>query len=159
MDLLKNNSLNIINNMANKKGEDKIFNIKDLLQEYIGKIQDTKYNLIYGTKMEGGIQDRETINTLSVCGKQISEKSWEFFILECLLDCAYHKIKVTKTHPLKKLSQVIVPQGSGASIQVVIETKAYTYSFLKKKPRDAMLWTLLTLYFKCMGENPLLWKN
>ncbi|MDR3548007.1 MAG: hypothetical protein P4M11_07050 [Candidatus Pacebacteria bacterium] len=145
--------------MMEKRDWGNFAEVKELVSTYIKNIPDAHYALIFASKLADG-EDEETKNAagavkmLCICGKELSSTQWEFFIIECLLDQTQEAAKVQRTHPLHDLTQVSVKEDQEAFMQITIATKAFDYFFEKKKPRDAMLWALLTLYYKVRGKYP-----
>jgi len=150
--------------MTTKKDFGNFLEIKDLLNSYIKKVPDNKYELIYGAKLAGANlenEDKDDENVhkfLILCGKSLAPTQYEFFIVEYLLDFGYETTKLIREFDFKNLTQVGVQDYQEAFLQLVFDTKPYDFFFEKKKPRDAMLWSILTLFYKVRGKYPILGK-
>jgi hypothetical protein len=128
--------------------------VSDSIGGCIAKV--AAYVPIFSVKL---LNSAEEINVkyfriLSLCGKRQAPNKWQFFVVEGLMNPAKQSITLTKEFALKDLKRVAFSNTKENYVQFGFGSKNVDYAFEKIKPRDAMLWCLLTLFFKTNGKYP-----
>lgn len=128
--------------------------VSSLIGSYIDKISKGQYEPVFAAKLMESSSEEGTSKFFALCGKELSSTQWQFFAVEGLVDFGVSAVKTSREFQLKDLRQVATNCYQEAFAQLTFDAKTIGLSFEKKKPRDAMLWCLLTLFYKVRGKYP-----
>ena len=128
--------------------------VSDTIGGCIGKAK--AYVPIFSVKL---LHSAEEVNAklfrvLSLCSKRQALNKWQFFLIEGLMNPTKQSVTLTKEFDLKELKRVEFNNIKENYVQFGFESENVDYEFEKVKSRDAMLWCLLTLFFRTNGKYP-----
>eukprot|EP00826_Nyctotherus_ovalis_P062703 TRINITY_DN911_c0_g7_i1.p1 TRINITY_DN911_c0_g7~~TRINITY_DN911_c0_g7_i1.p1 ORF type:complete len:281 (-),score=103.10 TRINITY_DN911_c0_g7_i1:1745-2587(-) len=127
----------------------------DAIGACISKAPKSTYIPIFSTRLLRSAEESDSsFRVLSVCGRKLSPVKWQFLLVEGLMDSKKKSVAVINEFALKDLTRVALSNAKENHVQFSFGSKSADFMFEKLKPRDAVLWSLLTLFFKATGKYP-----
>lgn len=127
----------------------------DTIGACINKLPKSIYIPVFSTRLlRSAEESNSSFRVLSLCGRKLSPVMWEFLLVEGLMDPAKKSVTVANEFALKDLTRVALSNAKENHVQFSFGARSADFAFEKLKPRDAMLWSLLTLFFKATGKYP-----